>query len=252
MPLYRDGVRETLAAELLDAPARIGGWRGFLFLAGFAGVLGVYFPWSLGQDFMDPFFQIVYACSAPLFQSQITIASFTEDKHRRMLEGWWEAPCPQPEFLLGKIAATAIAGYVGALLLYALSLATLSVVHGNGRLLLPGAAFLVPLLATGAAFSVLSAHIGATLALRVQTPTEARRSVRTAFLAVLVAIAALGPYTPAVVKGWIARAFLPETLPWVAAAAIAALLASSYVLWRWCLARIQNARANQGGLSLFR
>lgn len=242
LPLYRDGVRETLAAELLDAPARIGGWRGFLFLMGFAGLLGVYFPWSLGQDFMDPFFQIVYACSAPLFQSQITIASFTEDKHRRMLEGWWEAPCPQPEFLLGKIAATAIAGYVGALFLYGLSLATLSAVHGNGRLLLPGASFLVPLLAIGAAFSVFSAHIGATLALRVQTPTEARRSVRTAFLAVLVGIAALGPYAPPVVKGWIARAFLPETLPWVAAGAIVVLLALSYGLWRWCLARIRNAR----------
>lgn len=243
LPLYRDGVRETLAAELLDAPARIGGWRGLLFLTGFAGVLGVYFPWSLGQDFMDPFFQIVYACSAPLFQSRITIASFTEDKHRRMLEGWWDAPCPQPQFLLGKIAATAIAGFAGALFLYALSLATLSFVHGNGRLLMPGASFLAPLLAMGAAFSVLSANIGATLALRVQTPTEARRSVRTAFLAFLVAIAAFGPYAPPVVKGWIARAFLPETLPWVAAGAITLLLALSYALWRWCLARIQSARA---------
>ncbi|MEP7364646.1 MAG: hypothetical protein ABI972_15425 [Acidobacteriota bacterium] len=242
MPLYRDGVRETLAAELADAPARIGGWRGFLFLAGFAGVLGVYFPWSLGQDFMDPFFQIVYACSAPLFQSQITIASFTEDKSRRMLEGWWEAPCPQPEFLLGKIAATAIAGFAGALCLYALSLATLTIVHGNGQLLVPGASFLIPLLAIGAAFSIFSANVGATLALRVQTPTEARRSVRTVFLAVLVGIAVLGPYAPPVVKGWIASAFLPESLPWVATGAIALLIVLSYALWRWCLDRIQSAK----------
>ena len=242
MPLYRDGVLTTMASELSDAPARIGGWRGFLFLAGFAAVLGVYFPWSLGQDFMDPFFQIVYACSAPLFQSQITIASFTEDKNRRMLEGWWDAPCAPPEFLLGKIAATAVAGYVGALFLYALSLATLSLVHGNGRLLLPGASFLVPLMAIGAAFSVFSAHVGAALALRVQTPTEARRSVRTVFLAVLVGIAVLGPYAPNSVKGWIAAAFLPETLPWVAAGVIAVLLALSYALWRWCLSRSQNDR----------
>ena len=242
LPLYRDGVMETLAAELADVPERVGGWRGLLFLAGFAAGLGIYFPWRLGQDFMDPFFQLVYACSAPLFQSQITIASFTEDKNRRMLEGWWDAPCAQPEFLLGKIAATAIAGYIGALFLYGLSLATLSFVHGNGRLLLPGASFLVPVLAIGAAFSVFSAHAGATLALRVQTPTEARRSVRTVFLAVLVGIAVLGPYAPPVVKGWIASAFLPETLPWVAAGSIAMLLLVSYILWRWCLDRIQNAR----------
>jgi len=242
MTLYRDGVWRTMLAELADAPGRIGGWRGFLLLCAFLGGLGVYFPWSLGLDFMEPFLQLVYACSAPLFQSQVVVASFTEDKNRRMLEGWWDAPCPRPEFLMGKIAAAAIAGYAGALLLYTLSLATLTLAHGAGRLLAPGPSFLVPLLAVGAAWSVCAAHIGATLALRVQTPTEARRSVRMAFLAVLGGIALLGPYAPNFVKAGIASAFLPETLPWAAAAAIAFLLAVSCVLWRWCLERIQNAR----------
>jgi hypothetical protein len=98
------------------------------------------------------------------------------------------------------------------------------------------------LLAIGAAFSVFSAHTGATLALRVQTPAEARRSVRTAFLAILVGIAVLGPYAPPVVKGWIASLFLPENLPLFALGAIALLLAGSYLLWRWCLDRIESAR----------
>lgn len=246
-PLYRAGVGRTavwaiLRAELRDVPERIGGARGALLVAAFLAGLGVYVPWDLGLDFMEPFLQAVYACSAPLFQSKITVASFSEDKNRRMLEGWWDAPCPQPEFLLGKIAATAVAGFAGALTLYVLALATLTIAHGGGRVMAPPAAFVLPLLVVGAAFSALTACLGAMLALRVQTPAEAERSVRMAFLAFLAGLLLLGPYAPSRVKGWISSLFLPDVMPWAALAAVALCAALSFALWRWCLDRIENAR----------
>ncbi|MCC7234307.1 MAG: hypothetical protein IT163_03335 [Bryobacterales bacterium] len=250
LPLYREGALETLRGELAGAPSSAGGAAGIVSLAALLAVLGVYFPWRLGFDFMDPFLQAVYAGSAPLFQSRMTLAAFSEDKNRRMLEGWWEPPCPQPGFLMGKIAATAIAGYGGALVLYALSLATLTLAHGNGRLLIPGAAFLIPLLLSGAAFSLFTAHAGALLALRVQTPFEARRSIRMAFAALLAVLLLLGPYAPNPVKGAVSSLFLPETFPWAAVVFSAACLALSGVLWRWCLHRIATARLNAAPLTI--
>lgn len=246
-PLYRVGVGgtavwATVAAELRDVPERIGGWRGLLLVGAFWAGLGIYVPWDLGLDFMEPFLQAVYACSAPLFQSRITVASFSEDKNRRMLEGWWDPPCPQPEFLLGKIVATASAGIVGAFVLYGLALATLTLAHGRGRLMAPPLSFLIPLLLMGAAFSLLTACAGAALALRLQTPAEAERSVRMVFLAFLAGLLLLGPYAPSLVKGWIGSLFLPGVLPWAALAAVALSALASYGLWRWCLSRIENAR----------
>ncbi|MBN8729141.1 MAG: hypothetical protein J0L64_01270 [Acidobacteria bacterium] len=246
-PLYRaDGgaaaVWATVRAELRDVPERIGGWRGALLVAAFWSGLGVYVPWDLGMDFMEPFLQAVYACSAPLFQSKITVASFSEDKSRRMLEGWWDPPCPRPEFLLGKVLATAAAGLAGALVLYALALATLTAAHGSGRLMTPPAAFLVPLLAASAAFSLFTACVGAMLALRVQTPAEAERSVRMAFLAFLAGLLLVGPYAPSRVKGWVASLFLPDVMPWAALAGVGLCAIASYALWLWCLRRIENAR----------
>lgn len=250
LSLYREGVWDTLRGELAGAPASAGGAAGILAFVLLFAVLGLYFPWKLGFDFMDPFLQAVYAGSAPLFQSRMTIATLSEDKNRRMLEGWWEPPCPAPEFLMGKIAATAIVGGCGALVLYALSLATLTLTHGNGRLLIPDAGFLAPLLFAGAAFSLFTALAGAVLALRVQTPFEARRSIRTAFAAWLAVLLLLGPYAPSGVKGVISSLFLPETLPLAALAFSAGCVTFSYAMWRWCLHRITAARLNAAPLTI--
>ena len=80
------------------------------------------------------------------------------------------------------------------------------------------------------------------LALRVQTPAEAERSVRMAFMAFLAGLLILGPYAPSRVKGWVSSLFLPDVMPWAALAGVGLCAVASYTLWRWCLARIENAR----------
>jgi len=240
--LYRAGTWETVRAEIRESPSRMGGAQGLLLVAAFLAGLGVWLPWRMGFEILDPFLQLVYACLAPLFQQRITVESFAEDKNRRMLEGWWEPPCPQPEFLLGKLLATAIIGWVGALATQAAVFLTLRQVHGQGNWILPDASFLAAVTAIGAAFSLFTACAGAALALRVQTPAEARKSTRGMFLAFLALLAIFGPYAPVFLKGWVGSRFLPENLPWTAALAVAAPLVASWVLWRANLRRIEMAR----------
>ena len=238
--LYRAGVWRTVRGELRDAPERMGGAQGILLAAAFLAGLGVWLPWRMGFEILDPFLQLVYASLAPLFQQRITAESFAEDKNRRMLEGWWDPPCPQPEFLLGKLLATAILGWAGALAVQALCFLTLRVAHGVW--ILPEAPLLAALLAMGAAFSLFCACAGAALALRVQTPAEARRSVRGMFLAFLVLLVLFGPYAPTPLKGWVGERLLAENLAVTAGVAVAGLLAASALLWRANLRRIEAAR----------
>jgi hypothetical protein len=238
--LYRAGVWRTVGGELRGAPERIGGAQGILLAAAFLAGLGVWLPWRMGFEILDPFLQLVYASLAPLFQQRITAESFAEDKNRRMLEGWWDPPCPQPEFLLGKLLATAILGWAGALAAQALCFLTLRVAHGAW--ILPEAPLLAALLAMGAAFSLFSACAGAALALRVHTPAEARRSVRGMFLAFLALLVLFGPYAPAPLKGWIGERLLAGNLAVTAGVAVALLLVASAVLWRANLRRIEAAR----------
>lgn len=240
--LYRAGIGATIRTELREAPSRMGGAQGLLLVSAFLAGLGVWLPGRMGFEILDPFLQLVYACLAPLFQQRITVESFAEDKNRRMLEGWWEPPCPQPEFLLGKLLATAIIGWCGALLVQALVFLTLRQTHGQGNWILPDTSFLAAVTAIGAAFSLFSACLGAALALRVQTPVEARKSTRGMFLVFIALLAIFGPYAPVFLKGWISSRFLAENLAWTAAFAVAILLASSWLLWRANLRRIETAR----------
>jgi ABC-type Na+ efflux pump permease subunit len=241
--LYRAGVWETVRSELGAAPSRMGGAQGMLLAAAFVGGLGVWLPWRMGFEILDPFLQLVYAMFAPLFQQRITVESFAEDKNRRMLEGWWDPPCPQPEFLLGKLIATAVLGWAGALATQAACFVTLRAAHGQGNWILPDGSLLASALSIGAAFSLFCACAGAALALQVQTPAEARRSVRGMFLAFLALLLLFGPYAPVPLKGWVGTRLLPGNLAVTAGAGVAALLAASALLWRASLRRIESARS---------
>jgi hypothetical protein len=193
----------------------LGGASGAVIHALLVAFLGVYLPWRLGLDLLDPLVVIPYWCTSLLFVAGATAEAFSPE-------------VPAGVARRQMLATVTMYGFAYGTLISTLALLTVNVSNWHGRVLLPAGAVLwtAPLLSLSA--SACMAAIGARLAAEGHTAQSVKSLLRGTLWGIALLLIAGPSLAPAAVREWIGPHLTTGELPWLCLAA--SLLLTSIAL----------------------
>jgi hypothetical protein len=191
----------------------MGAPAGVVFFAIAVLALGVLLPWYLNFGFFDPGILIAYASLSVMLVPPVVAESFADDQWKAAV-----ANSANPRRLLNaKVAAGALHGWISTGLIFALAMLTISA--AMQRAIVPHWVVLFDLALISFAVSVFAASGAAAISVRAKSSRHAKRTLRQAFLLLLVIVIYGGRYLPG---GW--RLAISERFNAIALIACASLL----------------------------
>jgi hypothetical protein len=154
---------ESILWELTKLRRHMGGTKGVLFYVFGVLLLGILAPWYLGFDFVDVPVLLTYAC--------LSLLRPAEPSRRR-------------EWLLAKVGAGALYGWISTIFILALAIASLRL--ALGRFLPPPALLAAGLALLSLAVSLFAAAVAAAVAMGARGAKHAKRNLRQGLLLLLV------------------------------------------------------------------
>ncbi|MCC7154664.1 MAG: hypothetical protein IT161_08820 [Bryobacterales bacterium] len=172
-------IKDVIADEFRQLPRRLGGLRGVLILVAMIalGALPVY---RFGLSFLDPLVLLAYCCFAVLFSSAFVVRSF--------MEGTQTPYVSDRDWILGKVLAATLYGWLAFVLILGVALMALR------RAPAPSTLLPVALVAFCLAFAI--SGLGAVAALSSYTPASARQLLRLGIFFVLLLLAGGSQFAP--------------------------------------------------------
>lgn len=172
-------IAAVIADEFRQLPRRLGGIRGALTLAAMV-VVGTLPVYRFGLTFLDPLVLLAYCCFAVLFSSAFVVRSFTEGTQTEFVS--------DRDWVLGKVAAATLYGWLAFALILGVALTVL------GRVPSPGALIPLALVALSLAFAISA--LGAIAALSSYTAASASQMLRLGFFFVLLLLVGASQFGP--------------------------------------------------------
>ena len=163
---------------------RFRGSRTRFFLVLLSPVLfAIYFPWSVGPDWVEEVPSVFIAAVIPIILVGITIPeSFAGERERHTLETLLASRLPDRAILFGKLAVSLGFAWLVTLGVMLLSLVTVNVVHGEGELLFFKPIIAFADLALSFLMATLCAGVGVLVSMRSATVQEAAQTLMAIFL----------------------------------------------------------------------
>jgi hypothetical protein len=165
-------------------------------------LLGVLAPWYLGFDFVDVPVLVTYACLSLLLVPPVVSESVAGESERALQPA--EA-VRRREWLLAKVGAGALYGWVSTVFILALAIASLRL--ALGRFLPPPALLAAGLGLVSLAVSFFAAALAAAVAMGARSSRHAKRTLRQGLLLLLVMLI----YLSRLSGSWKRRLALPTT-----------------------------------------
>ena len=172
-------LRAVIADEFRQLPRRLGGMKGALLLAAMIalGTLPVY---RFGITFLDPLILLAYSCFAVLFASAFVVRSFAEGTQTDFVN--------DRDWVLGKVLAATIYGWLAFAMILGVALGTLR------RAPSPPALLSIALVAFCLSFAI--SGLGALAALSSYSPGSASQMLRLGFFFVLLCLIGASRFAP--------------------------------------------------------
>jgi ABC-2 type transport system permease protein len=227
--------------ELLAMGANLKGGRvGMVIMV---GVFGVFLPLQMGREWVRSPLTLAYWTWVPLMLVTGLIAdSFAGERERHTLETLLASRLPDRAILFGKVAAAVAYGWGFMLVMLTISLVTVNVAHGHGRLLLYSWSFALGAFLCGLLTAGLAASAGVLVSLRAATVRQATQNLSIGIM-LCIFVPAFG--IPALPKSWRAsllQVAMTLSVPqWIAVLGVA-LVAIDAALLLAAMARFKRAR----------
>jgi ABC-2 type transport system permease protein len=217
-----------------------GGKRGVIFRAFFSvGLLGVVWPWLIGEPFVDSGLPLLFAsATAAMYVAALIPDSFPGERERHTLETLLASRLPDAAILLGKVIAVVAYGYVASMVMLLTGWITVNLKEG-GPLIFYRPHVLLAAIAFALLVAGMMASLGVLIALRASTVKQAQQVLTTGVMCLLLAPAVLAEAWPA---GWSAlvdqlsgqrRTESTRTLLWAGLLIFAQLLLFAFALRRF-------------------
>ncbi len=179
-----------------------GGWLGVLV---FMAVFGIFMPMQTGVDWVESPIGLVYWGWIPfLLVSTVVADSFAGERERHTLETLLASRLSDKAILFGKLAAAVAYGWGLTMTCMLLSLVTVNLSHGQGKLLLYPVSTGLSILALSFLVSWLSAGLGVLISLRAATVRQAQQTFSLAFFLFFIPFFLI-PMLPELPDEWQAR-----------------------------------------------
>jgi ABC-2 type transport system permease protein len=161
---------------------------GLLRFAWAFGLLGIYFPLTMGRSFLDgPTFLLLYIGIPIFFGIVIMPDLFAGERERHTLETLLASRLSDLAILFGKLLVGMLYCFIMTLLFIFLSLVVINVAYWNGQLQMYPPSLLAFVLAIAVLFDTLFAAIGVLISLRAPTVRQGAETM----MIVLFALAAI-------------------------------------------------------------
>jgi hypothetical protein len=193
----------ALLIEVEQLPRRMGGASGVLIFVIALVALGVLLPWRLGRDFMDIQVWLAYASLSMLVLGPVVAESVAGDRERASLPADAAA---QRNLLVARVAAGALYGWTFTLLILAMGAATVRLSTGDSAS--PPAVISIDLAVLSLSLSLFAASAAAAVSMGARSVQHAKRTLRQAFLLLLVIVIYYSRFMP---RGWKQRLAAPST-----------------------------------------
>jgi len=152
-------------------------------------VLGIYFPWSIGADWLGSPWSLLISLLVPALLVGMAIPeSFAGERERHTLSTLLASRLPDRAILFGKMLTAILYGWLAALTTHLLSLIVVNIAHWDGSLM-----FYAPTMATANIFlSLLVAGVmaagGVLISLRSATVQGATQALMIVMMAPLILV----------------------------------------------------------------
>ena len=175
---------KELKELVLQQGAQRGGW---LRLAIFLGVFGVFMPLQSGREWVTSPLNLVFWAWLPfLLVSSVIADSFAGERERHTLETLLASRLSDRAILFGKILAGIVYGWGLTILSILLSLVTVNIAFGQGSLLLYPADIAAGIIGISFLISAMASGLGVLVSLRASTVRQAQQTFSIAFFLLFI------------------------------------------------------------------
>jgi ABC-2 type transport system permease protein len=217
--------------------------RAVLRLVFSIGLLGVLWPWQLGQQFVTSQLAVLLAAfTASMYVAGVVPDSFAGERERHTLETLLASRLPDRAILFGKIVALVTYGLGAAAVMLTFGWVTVNVVHRGDRILFYDVATLVSAILFSIIAAGLMGAVGVIVSLRAATVKQAQQVLTTAVLILLFLPIIALPTIPAEWQRTVASMIREWGAATIAAAVAALLVFVQVVLYAIASARVKRAR----------
>lgn len=206
-------------------------------------VLGVFLPWQVGPKYFSEAIGPIMWTWMPVFMvATMVCESFAGERERHTLETLLASRLSDRTILFGKIAAAISYGWGIAIAGLLLSLATINLIHGRGRLIIIPASSAFAAIVVSLFGCAFAAAGGVLISLRAPTVRQAQQTLSVAMLVLMFGgifgVKALPPHA----QKWLLSFVTGSTLFKTALVAVVALAIADALLVSAAVARFQRAR----------
>jgi ABC-2 type transport system permease protein len=207
------------------------------------GVLGVIWPWQLGERFITtPLCVLLSAITASMYVAGIVPDSFAGERERHTLETLLASRLPDSSILIGKICALIVYGLGASFVMLGIGWLTVNVVSQADGLLF----YSVQNVVAAILFSILAAGLmgaaGVLVSLRASTVKQAQQVLTTAVLLLIFLPVIALPLIPPEWREAATKMLQRWGTPGIAAFLAVAVLVLQVLLYAIVAARFRRSR----------
>jgi ABC-2 type transport system permease protein len=205
-------------------------------------IFGIIIPLQGGREWLDsPANLFVWGWMPFLLVSSVVADSFAGERERHTLETLLATRLSDRSILIGKIIAALAYGWGITIVSALLSLVTINVTYGGGRLLLFPWKIGFGVIAISLLIAGMSAGLGVLISLRAATVRQAQQTFSLAFFILFIPLFFL-PMLPNEWKLKITQALVKVNMDIIVMAALGILLIFDLALFTAAAARFQRTR----------
>lgn len=169
---------------------RYQGRRGQLIVSLLTPLLvSIIFPIQFGLDWAQGYFSLFVGVAIPLLIVGITVPdAIAGERERHTLETLLASRLSDQAILLGKLLVSVFTGWVGTLLVFAVSLVVLNLSHAEGQMIFYRPAVFLAQLASSLAMSLLVAGLGVLISMHAPTVQIAQQNLFTSLMVPMMLI----------------------------------------------------------------
>lgn len=146
-------------------------------------LVSILFPIQFGLDWAEGYFSLFVGVAIPLLIVGITIPdAIAGERERHTLETLLSSRLSDQAILLGKVLVSVICGWVGTLLVFAISLLVLNLSHANGQIIFYRPAVFLAQMASSLVMSLLVAGLGVLISMHSPMVQIAQQNLFTSLM----------------------------------------------------------------------
>jgi ABC-2 type transport system permease protein len=220
-------------------PGFRGGWFGMLV---FVVVFGALIPAQSGPEWINsPGTVLVWAWVPFILVNSVVADAFAGERERHTLETLLASRLSDRAILIGKLSASIVYGWGLTLVSVLVSLVTVNLLYGDGKLLLFSPSIALGILVASFLVAALAAGLGVLVSLHASSVRQAQQTLSIAMFAVIIPLIAL-PLLPEAWRQQIDLFFMKSDMLSIAIGALFVLLVADGILLAAAIARFQRAR----------